>query len=363
VQDSGSFQHRGAPTSTEFRFFDLPHEPVRDEVIAANEAEKEKHLIARTRFMDLFLEASSARAAMLEWRELTGLAKPFAAFAAATKHLATAAGYTQPGSLLTALEPGGYITMHRDDWQDTKVQAEVSRRWNEANQAARKAQLAFVAYRKRERESRALHTAAQHFVCARNVPWPWLAEEMITRFESETAHLPWQIDLSRTYVLHEPQPKTVEPVRVALDIPPGTDAVEASRQLAEASRTAEASLRAQIPPKGRRPGHKERATLIRDADWFYSVTVERETVIGVARAHFVDDIYPEGRRKDIRDGMDRVQHLLELSPWRFQEGPDGSYLDAPPIRLDRGTRTGRNPSRNNRGTGGARPKSQRPQGN
>lgn len=293
----------------------------------------EAHIEVRSRFLELFLGAREVQDALVAWRQMAGLEEPVQAFAAAMHELATAAGYPDASDLVDALK-GDTILVACDPLDDA-ARARLETCWRAAGRATDTFVAAFIAYRERESADPQIHQSAQRLVCALDLPWPWLAWEMVTRFEGETTSLPWNVKLQRFYSAVPAASATTTPVKMSFELPAGSDPHKGMAAATAEYRAAMAAMRAQVTPKGRRPGAKERGILRRNAEWFYRLAVVRETVVAVAREFFATDGYPDGRRKDVRDGEARARRLLEMSPWRFRRGPDGTYKTSPPGEMVR----------------------------
>ncbi len=150
-----------------------------------------------------------------------------------------------------------------------------------------------------------------------NVQWPWVAVEVTIGYLRI---------LVAVVVGRQPRPRrdnlqiadrlSTSPIDLGLKIEVGEPLREATERVRREMDRVLAELDAQRGRQTARPGRRS-SSLEAYGRWFYRVAVKGESVRSVARAEFDRDVDPEGRRKDIRDGVARARELLGLTPFAF----------------------------------------------
>ena len=276
--------------------------PVRDALIGETDADNFRHTIVRTAFMEEFWKDERVQALVSRWAQRTGLEERALRLARAGDRLAELAGLDSRGELMGRDE----LIIDEDQLQ-------------EVQEAMAEYQVAFDAYVERlshpdEETDVDVFGEAREFITNLGLPYPWLAIELIgyTYHAISGMALGRVMQIDSWYEPAAPSEVNAPSTSMTFQTEEGESVEEAvGRLLREAEDTVEKLLEP-LPARGRVPD-RTIPVLERNARWLYRHKVKGESIRSIA----INEFGSSDRRKDIYDGIQRAEELLELTQYTF----------------------------------------------
>jgi hypothetical protein len=274
--------------------------PIRDALAGKTQADNIRHAIVRSSFFWEFWEDENVLTLLSHWAQATGLVECGIRLACAGDCLAELVGLESRGDLY-----------RRKDLKIEEGQVQ------EAQETLSEFYTAFDAFAQEICDlgrSGSVWREAIDFVLSLELPYPWLAMELIECFVYATTGFA----MGRTFHLR----RWFEPLQLSeITAPPTTlefqtgdaeSVAAALERLQEEFKRARDNLLETVPPRGRIP--KRTADILkRNARWFYRHKVKGDSIRSIA----ISELGSSDRRKDVYDGIKSAEELLKLTLYTF----------------------------------------------
>ncbi|MDA1129731.1 MAG: hypothetical protein O2913_13710 [Chloroflexi bacterium] len=274
--------------------------PARDALIGETEADNYRHVLVRQEFFKEFWGDEKVQALVSHWAKITGLEKLAQNLASSGDRLAELAGFESRGELIGRDE----LTFEDDRAeQGKKAMAEVEA-----------AHDAFLLQLSKPAHSADVGQQAVDFVESFDLPYPWLAIELVESFFNSVGGFA----LGRIVQVdgwYEPKPlsELIAPkATMSFQSKEGESVEDAVNRVSGYYEEVVTKLLEPRRPLGKIPD-RTIPLLERDARWLYRHNVKGESIRSIANQEFPSS----DRRKDIYDGIRRAKQLLELTQYTY----------------------------------------------